>query len=368
MGLSASYKEISSLIDSAPPIKDYSNFAMHEVLRLNALKKNMPKNQWQTELATLYRDALPYVSSLELDQSLADGAERAQALFPFRVPKTFAALIEKGNPNDPLLKQILPTQSEFQTEDGYTQDPLGEMDANPVPGLLHKYRSRVLVTLTSACAIHCRYCFRRHFPYEKNNPGIDAWSVIFDYIKANHAINEVILSGGDPLTLPDKTLQSFVNALAEIKHIRRLRFHTRVPIVMPARITDVFCLWLQSAAQRFSCVMVVHANHPNEISVGVQETLLKLHQYNVMLFNQSVLLKGVNDNVQALAQLSEKLFAAKVTPYYLHMLDKVAGAQHFAVSAARAKAIHAELRAALPGFLVPRLVTEEAGREAKTWL
>lgn len=328
----------------------------------------MYKNQWQKALTDLIKDPQILFDYLELDQNLLEGAYKAIKSFPLRVPRGFAARMQKGDPNDPLLRQVLPLKDELISHPGYTHDPLKEAEVNPVPGLLHKYHGRVLVTLTSACAVHCRYCFRRHFPYENNNPGKRGWGAIVAYIENQKTIQEVILSGGDPLTLNDDLLEQFSIELTNISHIKRLRIHTRVPIVLPERITSNFCGWLKQTQHILQTVIVVHANHPQEINGDVNVTLAKLRQCGVTLLNQSVLLKGINDDAKVLAALSEKLFAANVLPYYLHILDKVSGAAHFDIDIEKARSIHAELRALLPGYLVPRLVREDASMDCKTML
>lgn len=322
------------------------------------------KNHWQKALADLITDPAELLDILELDPDLLPEARAAARLFPLKVPRHFAAKMEKGNPDDPLLRQVLPLGLELHEHPDFKADPLQEKNANPIPGLLHKYHGRVLLTLTSACAVHCRYCFRRSFPYEENNPGVSGWKLLLDYISKDASIHEVILSGGDPLAMSDKLLKLFCDQLALIPHVQRLRFHTRIPVVLPERITDEFIDWISHL--RLNPVMVIHANHPREISEAVKSTLLKLRQSGLILLNQSVLLKGVNDNAATLTQLSEDLYAAGVLPYYLHVLDKVQGAAHFDTQQDIVLALHAELMHALPGYLVPKLVREEAGKQSKT--
>lgn len=324
------------------------------------------KQAWQEALSDLITDPKELLTLLELDPNLLDLSLAAAHDFPLKVPRGFVARMQKGNPDDPLLKQILPLGVELNIAPGYSADPLSEIEVNPVSGLLHKYHGRVLVTLTSACAVHCRYCFRRHFPYENNNPGTHGWKNIFNYIKADNSISEVILSGGDPLSVSDKLLKSFSEQLALIPHVKRLRIHTRLPIVLPERITHELIEWITHLPFQF--VMVVHANHPQEINVEVKQALLQLRKTEMQLLNQSVLLKGVNDDVNTLALLSETLFSAGVLPYYLHVLDKVQGAAHFDMARDNALKLHAALNKKLPGYLVPRLVCEEPGRSSKTLL
>lgn len=324
------------------------------------------KTTWQEALSNLVTDPEELLHLLELDSSLLASARAATRLFPLKVPRGFVERMQKGNLNDPLLKQVLPLGAELVAVEGYEQDPLQELSANPVPGLLHKYASRVLVTITSACAVHCRYCFRRYFPYTENNPGTRGWEQIMDYIQQDASINEVILSGGDPLAVSDKMLAAFVEQLTLIPHVKTLRFHTRLPVVLPERITPHFVEWLASLP--FNLVMVIHANHPQEINADVQHALSLLKKTNVCLLNQSVLLKGINDNAEALIQLSTILFNSGVLPYYLHVLDKIQGAAHFDVEFIRASELHHAIAKSLPGYLVPKLVREEPGYVSKTLL
>ncbi len=321
------------------------------------------KQIWQQTLSSLITDPKELLTLLDLDLTLLPKAVTAAHYFPFKVSRSFISRMQKGNPEDPLLKQILPLDLELKEVEGYQKDPLAEKQANPVPGLLHKYHGRVLITFSSACAIHCRYCFRRHFPYEENNTGRLGWEKIIDYIRQDITISEVILSGGDPLTASDMALAQFIELLAELKQIKRVRIHTRLPIVLPERIT----LQLIKAIVRppLKTIFVLHTNHAREIDADMIEALELFRYSSVTLLNQSVLLKGVNDDAATLCELSEALFAAGVLPYYLNMLDKVSGAAHFTVEAARAKALHQAMRYRLPGYLVPKLVYEEAGAQAK---
>lgn len=321
---------------------------------------------WQEALSDVITQPKELLNILQLDPALLEAAEKAARLFPLRVPRGFVARMQKGNKEDPLLKQVLPLGIELTDYPGYEVDPLKENAVNPIPGLLHKYQGRVLVMLTGACAVHCRYCFRRHFPYEKNNPGRSGWAAIFDYIRAETSINEVILSGGDPLVVNDKTLISFTDELSNISHVKRLRIHTRLPIVLPERITKNLLTWFSSLS--LQPVVIIHANHPQEINEEVKTVLLRLRENNVTLLNQAVLLKGVNDTKETLIALSETLFKAGVLPYYLHTLDKVQGAAHFDVTLEKARELYSQLLSALPGYLVPKLVCEEAEALSKTLL
>jgi EF-P beta-lysylation protein EpmB len=324
------------------------------------------KSPWQSELARMVTCPKTLFSLLELDERALQDAMAAAALFPLRVTHSFISRMEKGNLNDPLLRQVLPLGQELATTPGYTNDPLQEKNANPVPGLLHKYQSRVLVTLTSACAIHCRYCFRRSFPYDENTPGRSGWQALIDYIQQDANINEVILSGGDPLAVNDAYLHEFTKALKTLPQIKRLRIHTRLLVVLPERVTPELLAWLTSLSMK--PIIVIHANHPNEINGTVKEALALLQKAGVTLLNQSVLLKNINDNEATLTALSEKLFECGVLPYYLHMLDKVNGAAHFDCTPEKAKQLHASMKRVLPGYLVPKLVVEVAGALSKTWV
>lgn len=327
-----------------------------------ALKKQI----WQEALSDLLTDPKELLELLELDPNLLGAATAAAQAFPLKVPRGFIKRIQKGNLHDPLLKQILPIGVELNVTPGYLTDPLLEKKVNPVPGLLHKYYGRVLITLTAACAIHCRYCFRRHFPYEANNPGTSGWEKIYRYIKENKSISEVILSGGDPLAVNDKLLKMFCNNLTEIAHVTRLRIHTRLPVVIPERITLELINWMKELP--LNVVIVVHINHPNEINDEVKQAIHQLRTAGILVLNQTVLLRGVNDDAHLLITLSETLFSVGVLPYYLHVLDKVQGAAHFDITLEKALELHSEMSKSLPGYLVPRLACEEAGEPSKTWL
>ncbi|HKK05313.1 MAG TPA: EF-P beta-lysylation protein EpmB [Gammaproteobacteria bacterium] len=320
--------------------------------------------RWQHALADAVRDPGELLAALDLPDSLLPAARSAAVQFGLCVPRGYLARMERGNPRDPLLLQVLPTAGELKTDPAFGVDPVGDRRAMPRPGLLHKYHGRVLLVTTGACAIHCRYCFRRHFPYSEANPGLESWREALSYIASDASIEEVILSGGDPLSLSDRRLAALVEALDDIAHVRRLRIHTRQPIVLPERVDEALLAWLD--ATRLQTVVVVHANHPHEIDTAVVQALGRLRGRGATLLNQSVLLREVNDDSQTLARLSETLFEAGVLPYYLHLLDPVQGAVHFDVDEARAGRLMESLRARLPGYLVPRLVREIPGRPGKT--
>lgn len=323
-------------------------------------------SDWQSLLAQAFSSPRELLEFLAIDPTHIDLPDPGALDFACRVPLPFARQMRRGDPNDPLLRQVLPLSAELEAAPGYSVDPLGEAQATPQDGIIQKYQGRVLLVAASACAVNCRYCFRRHFPYQEQTAAGSELNDALAYIAADDTISEVILSGGDPLVLSDRRFAELVAQLQTIAHVRRLRIHTRLPIVLPQRITAALVQMLKDT--RLQVVMVVHSNHANEISEGVRAALQPLRQAGITLFNQSVLLAGVNDSAQTLAQLSEALFDAGVTPYYLHQLDPVAGAAHFAVPLARARRLQHELLAQLPGYLVPRLVYELPGQVSKTAL
>jgi EF-P beta-lysylation protein EpmB len=319
--------------------------------------------RWQTEMAEAVRDPRELLALLQLDPAWLEPAQQAAAMFPLRVPHAFLARIAKGDPADPLLRQVLPLGAELREVPGYSRDPVGDMPSLAARGLLHKYQGRVLLITTGACGVHCRYCFRRHFPYSDETARADEWREALDYLKGDASINEVILSGGDPLSLSDERLRELVRSLESIPHIKRLRIHTRQPVVLPSRVDDALTGWLKAC--RLQKVVVLHTNHAREIDGSVREACARLRETGATLLNQAVLLRGVNDSAVVLSDLSEALFAAGVLPYYLNLLDPVAGAAHFDVPEAEALALMSELRGRLPGYLVPRLVREVPGAPSK---
>lgn len=284
--------------------------------------------------------------------------------FPLRVPEGFLSRMRHGDANDPLLRQVLPGVAELLDAPGFGADAVGDRAASRAPGVIHKYRGRVLLIATGACAVNCRYCFRRHFPYGEELAARDRWRVALAYIAGHPDIEEVILSGGDPLALTTARLTEFTDALANIPHVRHLRIHTRLPVVLPERVDDELLGWLGRLP--WPTALVIHANHGNEIDDSVRHGLRALRDAGVTLLNQSVLLRGVNDDAETLAELSRRLYAAGVLPYYLHLLDRVRGTAHFEVAEDRARQLHKQLLASLPGYLVPRLVREIAGESSKT--
>ena len=318
---------------------------------------------WQALLQASVKSTDELLRRLEIDPATLNIRPLAND-FPLRVPPGFVDRMVRGDSNDPLLRQVLPVMEESLESPGYGCDPLDEHARMVTHGLLHKYHGRALLTLTGACAINCRYCFRRHFPYSDANPVSDNRARALAYLRQHPDITEIILSGGDPLMLPDTRLRPLAMQLAEIPQLQTLRIHTRLPIVLPERIDAALLSWIRDVPMQV--VMVVHCNHPNEIDAAVQQAMQQLAQAGVTLLNQSVLLRDINDNAATLIRLSKALFAAGVLPYYLHQLDRVLGAAHFEVDAEKACSLAREISAALPGYLVPRLVRELPGRPGKT--
>lgn len=329
----------------------------------------IPKNiiavesNWQKEIAGSFTDPVELLQYLSIDP--ADHAEDIQArtLFPMRVPVSFASKMIKQDRFDPLLLQVFPVSDEFRKKVDFVRDPLEEQ-SNELPGMLHKYQSRVLLMVRGGCAVNCRYCFRRHFPYAQNSVSRQGWVESLNYIAKHDKLNEVIFSGGDPLMAKDDLLSWLSTELEKIPHIKRLRIHTRLPVVIPNRISNEFIQWI--SASKLNTVMILHINHANEIDWLFKQKMRRLKQAGVTLLNQAVLLKGVNDNADSQVALSEALFEAEILPYYLHMLDKVDGASHFDISDDSARDIMAEMIKRLPGYLVPKLVREIGGQPGKT--
>ncbi len=325
------------------------------------------REAWLAQLANVVTDPDELLQLLELSDhpELAAGRD-ARRLFTLRVPRTFIARMQKGNPDDPLLLQVLTSQKEFIRTPGYSDDPLNEQSSAIVPGLLHKYRNRALLLTKNGCAVNCRYCFRRHFPYQDHQGHKRNWRVALDYIRSQPALDEIILSGGDPLMARDDELDWLISELEKIIHIKRLRIHSRLPVVIPARITESLCRRLHQTPLKV--IVVTHINHAQEIDAEVRERLVDLHQAGVTLLNQSVLLRGINDNAQTLAALSNALFDSGILPYYLHVLDRVQGAAHFHVDDDHARTIMRELLTLVSGYLVPKLAREIGGQPSKTLL
>ena len=319
--------------------------------------------RWQALWRDAVRDPAELLALLDLPELAARLSAPAMAQFPLRVPRGFIARMRRGDPHDPLLRQVLPLDDEERVVPGFGLDAVGDGAARGGSGIIHKYDGRALLVATGSCAVHCRYCFRRHFPYADETAAAGQWRGALDYLAADTSIAEVLLSGGDPLSLATPKLAEFTAGLAALPHVRRLRLHTRLPVVLPERVDAALLDWLAALPQQV--VVVLHANHAAEIDDSVAAALAALRGAGATLLNQAVLLRGVNDDAGVLADLSERLFAAGVLPYYLHQLDRVAGTAHFEVPDDEALALHAALAARLPGYLVPRLVRETAGAPAK---
>ncbi len=331
---------------------------------LSPTQQALTRPRWQAELAAAITRPAELLAALGIavDHPALD-AEHLRS-FPIRVPQSFVARMRRGDVRDPLFLQVWPQPAEGDEVPGYGVDAVGDLAKLKGGGLIHKYQGRALVIATGACAVNCRYCFRRHFPYGDALAARGQWRETLAQLDADHSIEEVILSGGDPLALADDKLRLFAEALETRPWIRRLRLHTRVPVVLPSRVDAQLLAWL--AASRLQKVIVLHANHGNEIDADVAAACAALRSTGAQLLNQAVLLRQVNDTTDAQAELSERLLGAGVLPYYLHVLDQVAGAAHFDVSEEQAQTIMRALAARLPGYLVPRLVREIAGEPAKT--
>lgn len=319
--------------------------------------------RWQQAWREAVRDPRELLALLDLDALATRVSDAAAAQFPLRVPRGFVARMRVGDLHDPLLRQVLPLDDEARIVPGFDLDAVGDAAARAGAGILHKYQGRALLIATGACAVHCRYCFRRHFPYAEETAAAGGWREAVALIRGDASIEEVLLSGGDPLSLSTAKLAELTEALATIPHLKRLRLHTRLPVVLPERVDAALADWL--AALPWPVAIVIHANHANEFDAAVDAALAQLRAAGATLLNQAVLLRGVNDSVEALAALGERSFAAGVLPYYLHQLDRVAGSAHFEVLDDTARALHAALAARLPGYLVPRLVREVAGDPGK---
>jgi EF-P beta-lysylation protein EpmB len=335
---------------------------------LNNQQKNPHGSAWQQSLGEAFRTPKALLDYLDLDAGLLTKSDMTTQDFPLRVPLAYAKRIQKGDWSDPLLRQVIPLDNECIIAEGFTTDPVGDIHATKGLGILQKYSGRALIITTGACAIHCRYCFRRHFPYQQHHASKNQWDEIILQIQSDSSLSEIILSGGDPLTLSDERLKTLCNRLAAIPHIERIRFHTRLPIVLPERIDAGFINWFGSLSQQtdLQIIMVIHANHANEFDLDVKHALEKLRATDTLLFNQSVLLRGINDNSNTLIHLSETLIEHHVFPYYLHMLDPVQGSTHFEVAETKALQLIRELRNTLPGYMVPKLVRELSGKRSKS--
>lgn len=322
-----------------------------------------PGESWHRALSEAVRDPELLVDELQLPDVYREPARRAAQLFPLMVPRSYLARMTPGDPADPLLRQVLPLADEELPAPGFTLDAVGDQAARKAPGLLHKYTGRALLIATGSCAVHCRYCFRRHYPYREEPRRLDDWADAFAVIESDPTLHEIILSGGDPLMLTDSRLEEICRRLAGIPHVTRIRVHSRLPIVLPERVTESLLSILTS--MRPTCIMVVHANHPREIAGSCRDALIHLVRSGIPMLNQAVLLKGVNDSEDVLVELCERLVDVGVMPYYLHQMDRVQGTAHFEVDEETGLALIDSLRRRLPGYAVPKYVREVAGEEFK---
>ena len=326
--------------------------------------RSLQPTGWQQLWREAITDPIDLLDALGLPALRERLARAGGTGFPLRVPRAYVARMCPGDAADPLLRQVLPLDDEDRAVPGFSFDAVGDLASREAPGVLHKYQGRALLIATGSCAIHCRYCFRRHFPYAEELAARNGWREAVAAIAADASIHEVLLSGGDPLALATPKLRELTAQLVAIPHLRRLRVHTRLPVVLPQRVDRELLDWLGDLP--WPVAFVIHANHAHEIDDTVRAALSALRGSGATLLNQSVLLRGVNDSVPALAALSETLFAAGVLPYYLHLLDRVHGSAHFEVDSAVASDLAASLRAMLPGYLVPRMVREIPGESSKT--
>lgn len=320
--------------------------------------------RWQVSMRDAIRSPQELCRRLGLGEVVSQEATDSLAGFPVFVPLEFLSRIRPGDINDPLLRQVLPVHDETIAAEGFELDPVGDAEASLEPGLLQKYQGRALMVVTGACAVHCRYCFRRHFPYGGAPKSFSAWQPALDAVAKDESIHEILLSGGDPLTIVDSRLSELAHAIAQVPHVRRLRIHTRLPVMIPDRVNDEFLGWITRT--RLQPFVVVHVNHAQELDSAVVDALRRMIDAGITVLNQAVLLRGVNDDEDALVELCEQLVDVGVVPYYLHQLDRVAGAIHFEVDVERGKQIVASMRKRLPGYAVPEYVREVAGASSKT--
>lgn len=363
-------RTIDSSQPAVPSAVVSSKLANNSKVANNAVANTAPHSAiepgyrtWREAVKDAVRDPHELCRLVGLPPEFAAGAARAAGDFPVFAPRGYLARVRPGDPHDPLLRQVLPLEDELAVVDGFGHDPVGDRAATRLPGLLHKYHSRILMVTTGACAVHCRYCFRRHFPYQEGPKSPDAWLPALAEIAADSSLREVILSGGDPLMLVDEHLAELARRLAAIGHLRRLRIHTRLPLMIPQRVCDELLAWLRGT--RLAPIVVIHSNHAQELTGPVVDALARLVDAGVPLLNQTVLLRGINDDVDTLAELCERLVDLRVMPYYLHQLDRVAGSAHFEVEEYRGLELIEQLRARLPGYAVPRYVREVAGDSSK---
>ena len=338
---------------------------MPKIIPIEPTKSDRTTSQsWKLQLSEAITEPAQLLEMLDLDAASCEVFSSTPQSFSLKVPLAYIKKMQPGDPEDPLLLQVMTQSLELQHVDGFNKNPVGDLQANKTPGLLHKYYGRVLLITTAACAVHCRYCFRRHYPYSELQAGRDQWQEAIDYIENDTSVKEVILSGGDPLVLSDEKLDTLLSRLEAIPHLSRLRIHSRLPVVLPDRITPALINRL--SLSRFNIALVIHANHANEITEAESMSLRKLQLAGVHLLNQAVLLKDINHRVEDQLNLSEALYACGVLPYYLHLLDPVQGAAHFDIPLDDALILMKQLQSRLPGFLIPKLVREIAGETSKT--
>ncbi|MFT2111741.1 EF-P beta-lysylation protein EpmB [Marinomonas sp. 2405UD68-3] len=332
---------------------------------MNRIKtQTEPAISWQQELSNAITSIPELLDYLHLPQYLSSASEDATHPFKLLAPKPYLDRIEKNNPNDPLLLQILPVHSENLTIEGYGKDPLEEAEHTPQKAIVHKYKNRLLIITTGTCAVNCRYCFRRHFPYGDNQLAQDEWQSVLEYIEQHPSINEVILSGGDPLIMKDSQLSKRIQSLESLPQVTRVRIHSRLPVVIPQRVTPDMLQWIEQTP--LDVVMVLHINHANEIATDVALAVQRLKNAGALVLNQGVILKGINDTLESQVNLSEALFKHGILPYYMFLFDPVEGAAHFDFPLEQAQKLMGEVAAELPGYLVPRLAKEIPGKTAKT--
>lgn len=330
---------------------------------------SLSETTWQKSLSQAIRDPRELLSRLNLPQELLEPARNSARMFPVIVPVSYLNRIEPGNPNDPLLKQILPVEQENVDVPGFESDAVGDLNVRSTPGILQKYHGRALLMVSGACAINCRYCFRRHYPYGEEPRTLAEWEPVWQSLQADSTVQEIILSGGDPLLLTDLRLNELCERIAAIPHVKRLRIHSRLPVVLPDRIHAGLLEMLQRLSEQGTMPwMVIHVNHPHEIAADVELAIKQLLQAGIPVLNQSVLLKGINDTAETLIELSEKLVNLGVIPYYLHQLDRVTGTAHFEVPEDQGRKLIEVLRTRLPGYAVPQYVREISGEPHKTSL
>lgn len=351
------------MIPAAPTSLHAAATAVDDAPALPALAPAPPAGDWRRLWRDAVRDPTELLALLGLEGRVPAMSAEAAAQFPLRVPRGFVARMRPGDPHDPLLRQVLPLDDELRPMPGFALDAVGDAAAKAGPGVIHKYHGRALLIATGSCAVHCRYCFRRHFPYGEETAAAGQWQDAVAAIAMDPSIDEVILSGGDPLSLATPKLAELSARLAALPQVRRLRLHTRLPVVLPERVDAEFTAWL--GALPWPVAVVIHANHAHEFDATVDGAIGRIRATGATVLNQAVLLRGVNDSLDAQLALAERGYAAGVLPYYLHLLDRVQGAAHFEVGEAEALALHAQMAARLPGYLLPKLVREVAGDRGK---